>query len=285
MTNNIRKTISCRPTPKEVLNQINNQLSLTSNLTFSLNVLLVEDNEVNQLVASKYLQKWGIYPDLADNGRIALEKAQANTYDIILMDLQMPEMDGYEATKSIRQINSHYAEIPIIALTAASYGEIKEKVANAGMNEFITKPFSPTELMDIISKYSEGKEVLNEESQFNKIILPKDKIKEKITHLTQGDTFFMEELTKLYISSLHELRTLYNQSLREHNLTRLREIRHKHKANIDMLDLPELADKLEDGKLLLDGPSFDEAQIEQLADYVEKYCTLLIERLEEIQSK
>jgi CheY-like chemotaxis protein len=259
-------------------------LSLTGNLNFSLKVLVVEDNEVNQLVASKYLQKWGIYPDLADNGRIAVEKAKQNSYDLILMDLQMPEMDGYEATKSIRLLNPHYAEIPIIALTAASFGEIKEKVANAGLNEFITKPFSPTELFDIISKYSEAKPEEIKVLPKDVIDLPEGKIKGKIKHLTQGDSFFMNELTKLYISSLHELRTLYNQYLREHNLTRLREIRHKHKANIDMLDLPELASRLENGKQLLEGPTFDEDKITQLADYVEQYCILLIEQLEELQN-
>lgn len=258
---------------------------MSDNLTFSISVLLVEDNEVNQLVASKYLQKWGILPDLADNGRIALEKATQKIYDLILMDLQMPEMDGYEATKSIRQLNSHYSKIPIIALTAASFGEIKEKVSSAGMNEFITKPFSPTELFDIISKYAEARNDVIQTLPKNTIDLPKDKILGKITQLTQGDSFFMEELTKLYISSLKELKTLYNQYLREHNLTRLREIRHKHKANIDMLDLPDLASKLENGKALLEGTTYNNTKIEELADYVEKYCTLLIERLEEIQSK
>ena len=257
---------------------------MTGNLKFSMKVLVVEDNEVNQLVASKYLQKYGIKPELADNGRIALEKAQQNTYDLILMDLQMPEMDGYEATKSIRKINSHYAVIPIIALTAASFGEIKEKVANAGMNEFITKPFSPSELFEILSKYADAKPEDIVTLPKVGIDLHKDKIKSKITHLTQGDPFFMEELTKLYITSLHELRTLYNQYLKEHNLNRLREIRHKHKANIDMLDLPELASKLENGKSLLEGPTYDDNQIEELANYVENYCTLLIERLEELQN-
>jgi CheY-like chemotaxis protein len=258
---------------------------LSENLTFSLRVLLVEDNEVNQLVASKYLQKWGIFPDLADNGKIALEKARQQFYDLILMDLQMPEMDGYEATKSIRQLNTHYSKIPIIALTAASYGEIKEKVYSAGMNEFITKPFSPTELFDIISKYAEARSDVIQKPTKNTIYLPKDKILGKIKQLTQGDYFFMEELIKLYISSLKELKTLFNQYLREHNLTRLREIRHKHKANIDMLDLPDLASQLENGKALLEGPIYNDTQIEELADYVEKYCTLLIKRLEEIPSK
>ncbi len=257
---------------------------MTGNSHFSMKVLLVEDNEVNQLVATKYLQKWGINPDLADNGRIALEKSQKESYDLILMDLQMPEMDGFEATKSIRQINSHYETIPIIALTAASFGEIKEKVANAGMNEFITKPFSPPELFAIISKYAKPYEINLQDPTSDKIHIPKDKIKRKIILLTQGDAFFMKELIKLYISSLKELMTLYNQYLVEQNLDRLREIRHKHKANIDMLDLPDLAQKLEDGKALLEGSNIDESQIEQIAKYVEKYCTLLIESLAELQS-
>jgi CheY-like chemotaxis protein len=108
-----------------------------------LRVLLVEDNLINVKVAEKILSQWGVKVDVALNGLIASEKYEPGKYDIILMDLAMPIMDGYEATTIIR--NKDFA-IPIIALTAsASYGYL-EKAALLGINEYILKPFNPKEL-------------------------------------------------------------------------------------------------------------------------------------------
>jgi signal transduction histidine kinase/CheY-like chemotaxis protein len=119
-----------------------------------IRILLVEDNHINKLIASRYLEKWGAHVDTADNGLLALEHLTKSTYDIILMDLQMPEMDGFEATKKIRN-NGDFAikDIPIIALTASALVEVREEVIEAGMNDFITKPFNPVELNNIIAKY------------------------------------------------------------------------------------------------------------------------------------
>ncbi len=108
-------------------------------------VLLVEDNLMNQKVAMKFLNKWEIQCDLAENGKQALLQFNNSNYDLILMDLQMPEMDGFEATKEIRKTDQ---EIPIIALTAAALIEVKEKTEQVGMNDFITKPFQPSLLQE-----------------------------------------------------------------------------------------------------------------------------------------
>jgi len=119
-----------------------------------IRILLVEDNHINKLIASRYLEKWGALVDTADNGLIALEQLAKSSYDLILMDLQMPEMDGFEATKKIRDnVNLEIKNIPIIALTASAMVEVREEVIEAGMNDFITKPFNPAELNNIIAKY------------------------------------------------------------------------------------------------------------------------------------
>jgi signal transduction histidine kinase/BarA-like signal transduction histidine kinase len=108
-----------------------------------LRVLLVEDNLINVRVAEKILSQWNINVDVALNGLIATQKYEKGKYDIILMDLAMPVMDGYEATINIRRRDS---SIPIIALTAsASYGYL-EKAILLGINEYIVKPFNPKEL-------------------------------------------------------------------------------------------------------------------------------------------
>lgn len=115
-----------------------------------IHILLVEDNEINQLVASQFLMRWNATVDVAEDGKVGVDKVKENHYDLILMDLQMPEMDGYAATIEIRKFNPH---IPIIALTASVMLDSKDLVFEVGMNDFATKPFVPKELLKKIISY------------------------------------------------------------------------------------------------------------------------------------
>ncbi|RMG16060.1 MAG: response regulator [Bacteroidetes bacterium] len=118
-----------------------------------IQVLLVEDNRVNQLVARKFLKKWGIEVDIAENGKIAVEKVVSRQYDLVLMDLQMPEMDGFEATERIREMeDAYFRTLPIIALTASAMQPIREEVEKVGMNDYVSKPFNPSELYQKMSR-------------------------------------------------------------------------------------------------------------------------------------
>lgn len=120
-----------------------------------LRILVVEDNLMNQFVAKQILSKWNAEITIADNGKIAVEKLSTTIFDIVLMDLQMPEMSGYEATAFIRSKNTTVLNptIPIIALTADAFAETKRKVLEAGMNDFVTKPFNQEELYVKIIKH------------------------------------------------------------------------------------------------------------------------------------
>jgi CheY-like chemotaxis protein len=114
-------------------------------------ILVVEDNKINQLVVSKMLKQTGAEVVLANNGMDALAKVETNDFDLILMDIQMPEMDGYRATAEIRRhSNPQKSDIPIIALTASAFLTEKEKAVLFGMNDHVGKPFSPVELMEKI---------------------------------------------------------------------------------------------------------------------------------------
>ncbi len=106
-------------------------------------ILLVEDNQMNIMVASKFLKRWNLDVDVAMNGQEGVEMVVKEHYDLILMDLQMPILDGYQATKLIREFNM---EIPIIALTASALLRVQKDVQAVGMNDYITKPFDPKEL-------------------------------------------------------------------------------------------------------------------------------------------
>jgi len=127
-----------------------NPLFHTDSLS-SLRMLIAEDNPVNVLLMKKLLSKWNINPTIAENGERAIEILQYGNFDIILMDLQMPVLNGFDAAVEIRKLpDPKKACIPIIALTASALYDIKEKVFSSGMNDYVSKPFKPEELMEKI---------------------------------------------------------------------------------------------------------------------------------------
>jgi signal transduction histidine kinase/ActR/RegA family two-component response regulator len=114
-----------------------------------IRVLIAEDNMVNVMLMKKLLSKWNITPTVAENGLRAVELMQYGNFDIILMDLQMPVMNGLDATMEIRKMaDPKKSHIPIIALTASALLDIKEKIFEAGMNDYVSKPFKPDELLE-----------------------------------------------------------------------------------------------------------------------------------------
>ena len=120
----------------------------------STHILLVEDNEMNMKVAKRFLERWNYKIDTAENGLEALDKFKANTYDLILMDLHMPELDGWEATMAIRNSENNISrKIPIIALTADVMINDLDKLYSAGMDDYVTKPFNSNELKAKIERH------------------------------------------------------------------------------------------------------------------------------------
>ncbi len=117
-----------------------------------INVLVAEDNAVNALVARKFLSSWGAKIEIAKDGKEAVQKWEAGNFDVILMDLRMPEMDGIEAARKIRNSDSENANIPILALTASAMLEEQNEIFKVGMNEYVSKPFNPEELLSKILK-------------------------------------------------------------------------------------------------------------------------------------
>ncbi len=119
-----------------------------------INVLVVEDNLINQKIVSKILAQWEATSEIAENGLVAVQKVQQMKYNLVLMDLQMPEMNGYEATVNIRQMEGAYFQsLPIIALTASAFADDRDRILSTGMNGYIIKPFTPPELYTKITHF------------------------------------------------------------------------------------------------------------------------------------
>ncbi|MDQ8201122.1 response regulator [Pelagicoccus enzymogenes] len=119
-------------------------------------VLLVDDNAINRKLGKRFLQQMKVHVTLATNGREAFETATSNDFDLVLMDLQMPELDGMEATQKIRQSTAPRSEVPIVALTANAFSDVREQCKNAGMDDFLTKPLRVNELAETLERWISG---------------------------------------------------------------------------------------------------------------------------------
>jgi CheY-like chemotaxis protein len=122
---------------------------------YPIRILLAEDNMINQKLAERILEIFGYQIDIADNGKIAFEMMQKNLYDMILMDVMMPEMDGLEATRTIRSNIDSTNQPIIIAVTANALKGDRELCLEAGMNDYISKPINTLELKALLVKYGE----------------------------------------------------------------------------------------------------------------------------------
>ena len=175
----------------------------TNNLA-DLKILLVDDNELNRVVAVDTLTLLikGLTIDIAINGKIALEKVDQGNYDIVLMDVHMPELDGYETTRRIRSSQKAYHEIPIMAMTASATIEEVQKCLKSGMDDCIAKPFDPAVLLRKISSLVVRDEktieaAMNSTKQENVVIdtTPKEIPKEVISGNGIIDLAFLKKIT------------------------------------------------------------------------------------------
>jgi CheY-like chemotaxis protein len=127
------------------------QLSTDFSVSYPLSILVAEDNSMNQRLIGHVLQKLGYQPDIVDNGQLALEAVARERYDLVLMDMQMPVLDGLTATRQIRQLDG--GQPIIIALTANALAEHEQQCLEAGMDDFVSKPIRLPELIAKIAHW------------------------------------------------------------------------------------------------------------------------------------
>jgi CheY-like chemotaxis protein len=140
-----------KPTSKEA--ETRQESDIVEDRTPVLRILVAEDNPVNQMVLLKMLNKLGYQADVASNGREVLLSLELQPYDLILMDVQMPEMDGFEAARAIRKLSAYADQPKIIAITAYALKGDREKCLAAGMDDYISKPVKLEELKAVLESY------------------------------------------------------------------------------------------------------------------------------------
>ena len=136
-------------------NDANSEQRLLTPACRPLHILLAEDNRINQQFATLVLNKAGHTVEIAANGRLAVEAVRRADFDVVLMDIQMPELDGVDATHQIRALAEPKASIPIIAVTAHTMAGAREEYLAAGMDDYISKPFQPAQLLYTLAKVAD----------------------------------------------------------------------------------------------------------------------------------
>jgi PAS domain S-box-containing protein len=219
-------------------------------------ILLAEDDKMNQFVMKKTLEKWQVELDIAQNGKEAVEKLARNTYNLVLMDLHMPELDGYEAISIIRDpgsavLNHH---IPVIALTADVTPETRIRVKEAGMNDLITKPSEQGIMYEkIVAVICNEKSFFVEKTPEEKIPEPDhrpsiEKTKRRITKaLTDIFDDDVEGIVALIVKFLKEIPWTIvgiNEAFFDHDMDTLGKLVHKIKPGYSYLGFNEVSEKI-----------------------------------------
>lgn len=200
-------------------------------------VLLAEDNDVNRLYASSILKNMNCRFDVAENGFVAIEKLKSKHFDLVLMDIQMPVMDGYESTRAIRSTEA-IAHIPIVAVTANASPAERQKCIDLGMNECVSKPFTPQELYTVLKKFADAR--------FPSRLLSSDPVvtgrdhgeKINLQYLKRAGNndpdFIQQMLSTIYESLPRAVQELQN-AINQNNKHILERTIHRLKPSLDML--------------------------------------------------
>ncbi|MFV8466127.1 response regulator [Flavobacterium sp. LB1P62] len=254
---------------------------LSSNFLKNIKILLVEDNELNQLLAIKVFEKWEKEIDIADNGKIAIDKIEKNDYDIILMDIQMPEMDGNEVTKHIRTNMGSKSNIPIIALTAhATLGEEKRSL-ESGMNDYLSKPFDFNVLLEklhhnLMNVNNNKSFDLSEEEEVEKLINFK-----YLNEFADGDTVFIEKMVSLFLHNAPLALEAIIEANEIDNIIVLKAEVHKLKSSISLLGITSASKCIDIIESEIEINPLGQIRKEEVENFYE-ICQLVFNELETI---
>jgi CheY-like chemotaxis protein len=206
-----------------------------------LKVLLVEDNLLNIKLVSILFSQTGIQLEVAENGATAIEKVKMNAYDLVLMDIEMPVMNGYEATNIIRQNLKN--PVPIIAMTAHALAGDKEKCLQGGMNEYINKPIDEDLLFSMIDKLAGSNRMVikNHEDPANPTALTEKVCSlHYLTDITRGNKKMISNIIDVFLEETPAELSLLSKAISTTNYRIILDISHKIRSSFSLLGIAVL---------------------------------------------
>ncbi|WP_246628179.1 response regulator [Paenibacillus oenotherae] len=264
------------------------------------NILLAEDNKINQLVAVEHLREWGYSVDVAETGAEALRKLEQNHWDLILMDIHMPEMDGDEAARIIR-MDSKYDRLPIVALTANIIREDHDRYIQLGMNDVLTKPIQPERMLQVITRWlSAGgerrpgtdKETQAARAAYKPLLAHEEGFPLAVSGLdiaaalerVNGKRDILNHMLKLFVRDYRGFDVQLQQALADGDYQLARRLTHTLKGVASNLSAAELAAAADELEILLKASedSRDEAAILSASAHV---CSVLVPMVRVLEGK
>jgi len=277
-----------------IIDQTNKHERKIENQLTDMEVLIVEDNDINRLYATNIVKKWGCRVDEAENGLICLEKLKKKDYNVILMDVQMPVMDGFETTVAIRNsFEKPKSETPIIALTANAIKGDNEKCITLGMNNYLSKPFVPEDLFNIISKFYGS--VSSSSYPGPKVEKPSEKeagipdgILIDLTYLnsiSNNDSSFTIEMINTFLEATPESLEQMNNAMDNGDLSTVGLLAHKIKPSLTFMginSLKELVVEIETMGKAKEGEDKLKIMVPEFISTINKALVELQDKLENI---
>ncbi len=234
-----------------------------------LKILLVEDNKINQFYATSILEKWNIESEIAENGQQAISMLKKHPFDLILMDMQMPVMDGLQATRIIRKEISK--TLPIIALTANAIRGDDNICFQAGMNDYISKPFKEEDLVSKLQKYAPL-----EQKRASKTLLKSSKMNtlydlSTLESSSGGNTAFVKKMIQLFVDETPGSIEKIKKGLVQQDYAQIRSAAHKIKPSFQILNIIELKEDIKQLELMASTPQ--ESNFKEKIEHLVKKLT------------
>lgn len=266
--------------PESVLQTMDPSLTPSELAKKSLTILAVEDNPMNQKLVLQVIKRLGYTAKLAENGQQALDMLQEGHFDLILMDIQMPIMDGYQTTRHIR--NTLKSTIPIIAMTAHALASEREQCLQAGMNDFLPKPFQMEDLDQMIKHYGFSNESPPPIVESPQPAIPPSSGIFSIDHLLTSvgnDPELAMELLEIYLDKTPEEIKLLRQALADKDVASIGRTLHTQKAPAMMMGLQRITEK----NLTIEALVKGNKGIDEVAPLVDEYIIIVESELPAIR--
>lgn len=249
-------------------------------------VLLAEDNEVNVFLARSIMESWQFEVDVAQNGREAVEMATQKTYDVVLMDIQMPEMSGLDATHAIRSLaDKQRSSVPIVALTANALKGDAEKYLSIGMNAYISKPFEEEELYTKIAralphKIIQAQQAVSGPGTSDSANCPPEALYDMsfLYKMSRGNEAFIQKTKSLFLETVPDTLSEIRIRQSKNDWAGISAAAHKLKSTIDILRIDKLKDVIRKIELGAKSPEAHDGVAEQI-DYLQDVMAKVLEQM------